>query len=76
MSQSSKWVHFGLGKTGDVEKVVIRWPGGEMETVRGIETGGHYRIVQGARKAAAESTPDSGPPTHWMLDFPAARPIN
>lgn len=28
LSQSSKWVHFGLGRNTDIQRVVVRWPGG------------------------------------------------
>jgi len=48
LSQSSAWVHFGLGRSAVPAKLVVRWPGGEMEVFRGIEPGKCYRVVQGA----------------------------
>ena len=37
ISQSTKWLHFGLGREATVARVVVRWPGGETETFRGID---------------------------------------
>jgi len=44
LSQSSNWIHFGLGDASGIEKLVVRWPGGEAEEVRGLEAGRFYRI--------------------------------
>jgi tetratricopeptide (TPR) repeat protein len=51
LAQSSKWLHFGLGDTKNVEKIVVRWPGGESEEFSGADVGGHYRLVQGTGQA-------------------------
>jgi hypothetical protein len=48
LAQSSKWLHFGLGRSAGVERVVVRWPGGEAETFRGLEPNRRYRLVQGS----------------------------
>jgi tetratricopeptide (TPR) repeat protein/peroxiredoxin len=34
LSQSSKWVHFGLGDRLRPHHVIVRWPGGRAETFR------------------------------------------
>lgn len=54
LSQSSKWLHFGLGNA-EIDRLVIEWPGpgGQAETLRGLEAGGRYRIQQGAGEAVA-----------------------
>ena len=31
LSQGSKWLHFGLGKSSQIDKVVVRWPGGDVQ---------------------------------------------
>ena len=50
LSQSSKWLHFGLGD-GRVESVEVRWPGGGRESIAGVSRGGHFVVVQGSRSA-------------------------
>jgi len=51
LSQSSKWVHFGLGDTEEIEPLVVHWPGGDREEFSGVQVDGRYRIVQGEGKA-------------------------
>ena len=51
LAQSSKWLHFGLGNTEAIEKVVVRWPGGETEQFTDIDVDRRYRLVQGSGKA-------------------------
>ena len=50
LSQSSKWLHFGLGD-GQIRQVVVRWPGGEAEVFSGVASGGRYELVQGSGRA-------------------------
>ncbi|MCH2178336.1 MAG: ASPIC/UnbV domain-containing protein [Mariniblastus sp.] len=47
LSQSSKWLHFGLGPSQKVRSVVVRWPGGAEETFTGVEADGRFRLIQG-----------------------------
>jgi thiol-disulfide isomerase/thioredoxin len=48
LSQSSKWLHFGLGSTGDIEALVVRWPDGtQREYEEGLEPNRFYSIRQG-----------------------------
>ena len=65
VSQSSKWVHFGLGPADSIERLVVKWPdggtpeaGGEsnveagnIETYRNLETNRRYSIIQGSGEA-------------------------
>jgi len=51
LSQSSKWLHFGLGTSSQIERVIVYWPTGEAESFSGIEPGGRYHLKQGAAKA-------------------------
>ena len=60
LSQSSKWLHFGLGKEQHIDHVLIRWPGGNVEIIQGLKTDQHYWIVQGSGRAVPWSRP-SGP---------------
>ncbi len=47
LAQSTKWLHFGLGKFTRIKRVVVHWPGGATQEVRGIECDSHYEITQG-----------------------------
>ncbi len=51
LSQSSKWVHFGLGDNPHIERLVVRWPGGEPEVFPDLEADRWYRIIQGTGEA-------------------------
>ena len=56
LSQSSKWLHFGLGE-GRIERVVVRWPGGQSETFTDLVPGGRYVVEQGRGRAVAWDAP-------------------
>jgi thiol-disulfide isomerase/thioredoxin len=51
LAQSSKWLHFGLGEVTAVEAVIVHWPDGTSQTVRGIEVDGFHEITQGVSTA-------------------------
>ncbi len=51
LSQSSKWVHFGLGSDTDVSKVEVRWPSGIVESFSDVRAGGRYEVVEGSGQA-------------------------
>lgn len=57
LSQSSKWVHFGLGTSEAVEELVVRWPGGEMERFFGVEVDQQYEIIEGSGTLVKWSPP-------------------
>lgn len=61
ISQSTKWLHFGLGKDATIERVVVRWPGGETETFRGMDANQRYQLVEGRGSAVAWQAPTVGP---------------
>jgi tetratricopeptide (TPR) repeat protein/thiol-disulfide isomerase/thioredoxin len=52
LSQSSKWMHFGLGNADAIESVSVNWPGGDKEAFGGFALNGHYTLVQGSGEAA------------------------
>jgi len=47
LSQNDLRVHFGLGKRDSVDKVEIRWPNGEIETLNHLAANHFYYIKQG-----------------------------
>jgi len=50
-SQSSSWVHFGLGTEEAIDRVLVHWPGDASETFAGIEIGRRYVLRQGTARA-------------------------
>jgi len=54
LSQSSKWLHFGLGAGAPIREAKVRWPGGATETFTGIARGGRFLLVEGSGRAEAQ----------------------
>jgi hypothetical protein len=48
LSQSSKTIHFGLGDRPQVERVEIRWPSGQSQTIKNPELNRLHEIVEPA----------------------------
>jgi hypothetical protein len=46
LSQSSRVVHFGLDEQSHVDRVVIRWPGGERQEIEHPEVNVEHQVVQ------------------------------
>ncbi len=57
LSMSSNWIHFGLGTATAIDRLEVDWPGGETETVTGLEAGAFYRVRQGNSKPERWSRP-------------------
>ena len=60
LSQSSKWLHFGLGKVKKKKEpgeITVHWPGGEKEIFQGIKSGGRYLLKQGSGTAKVITAP-------------------
>lgn len=61
LSQSSKWVHFGLGSAKRIDRVIVRWPGpehdGALEEFVGLEPNRHYVLEQGSGTATPWTSP-------------------
>ena len=53
LSQSSKALHFGLGQDPQIERVVVRWPGGKSEDFGSVAAGRRYLLTQGRGQAEA-----------------------
>jgi len=47
-AQNQRRLHFGLGKDPKIEKVVVRWPSGQEQTLPAPESGKLHRIKEGA----------------------------
>jgi thiol-disulfide isomerase/thioredoxin len=61
LTQSSKWLHFGVGATGSVERARVRWPGRSEEVFSGVGAGGHFVLKEGTGQARRQSR-DTRPP--------------
>jgi hypothetical protein len=51
MSQSTKWLHFGLGRESALENVLVHWAGGASEEFTGLAPGQRWHLVQGSGTA-------------------------
>ena len=57
LAQSSKWLHFGLGSSQHVVKLVVHWPGGNTEEFTNLSADRRYRIIQGSGRAELRNPP-------------------
>ena len=76
VSQSSKWLHFGLGKTERLEKITIRWPGSAVEVIpaRDLALDRFYTVTQGTLTPVPRELPLPNPRlTHTTCSPPPAR---
>ena len=71
LSQSSKWLHFGLGEITDISAIRVHWPDGTLESFPGVEANRRYALLQSSGTARQISmpkrkinlTPGAQPPT-------------
>ena len=64
LSQSSGWMHFGLGPHTAVNRIVVRWPGGEKEEFRQLDIDSFSVLEQGTGTARRWEPPK---PRHPLL---------
>jgi len=57
VSQSSKWLHFGLGKETAITKCMVHWPGGEREEISNIIADARLTVTQGTSIAKRLEAP-------------------
>ncbi len=57
LSQSTKWLHFGMDINEQVNSLIVSWPGGEDESFSGVKRGGRYLLKEGQGKAVNRSFP-------------------
>ena len=57
LSQSSHWLHFGLGEDGTARRVTVRWPGGKAETFGTVATNHRYLLIEASGVAAPVAAP-------------------
>ena len=49
-SQSTRRVHFGLGKAEKIDKLEVAWPSGEKQTFTNVNPDRIYHLVEGDAK--------------------------
>jgi hypothetical protein len=59
LAQNDLRVHFGLGDAERAESLEIRWPGGDVERIEGVESGHIYTVGEG--EGIIDSVPFSLP---------------
>ena len=47
LSQSSKWIHFGVGADAKQATVRVRWPNGQFEAFGTVDLNQRYELVEG-----------------------------
>jgi hypothetical protein len=45
-AQNQRWLHYGLGDTQTVDRVVIRWPSGKRETIEGPQIDKRHHVKE------------------------------
>ena len=48
LSQNDLRVHFGLGKSQKIDKVVVRWPSGQTDTLTNLQADSFYNVLEGS----------------------------
>jgi len=51
-SQSSKRLHFGLGKSSRIQKIIVHWPNGQSQEFKGLQANKIYSITEGRNEPA------------------------
>ncbi|MFN0125460.1 MAG: ASPIC/UnbV domain-containing protein [Verrucomicrobiales bacterium] len=62
LSQSSHWIHFGLGDADGIAKLVVKWPGASPQEFTGLKPGSFYRLIQGTPEAQVFPPPSPRAP--------------
>ena len=58
LTQSSKWLHFGLGTAETIDFVRVNWPDGKQQIFSGVERNRHYHVEYGNDEIARWIPPD------------------
>lgn len=63
LSQSSRWLHFGIPKGARVKDLVVHWHGHPAQAFSGLVAGKSYELVQNDGPARVHSFPEFSPLT-------------
>ena len=70
LSQSTSWIHFGLGEADNIETLTIDWPGGKSESIKGLKAGSYYTVEQGTGTGTVWTAPESVALVHQPIELP------
>ena len=70
LSQSSQWLHFGLGEKEQINKIIIDWPGDDPEEHSNVKINQFYIATQEAGGLKERKTKPS------KNELPPSKPIN
>ena len=62
LSQNSKWLYFGLGKSRRIKKMIVHWPAGESEEFSSLQANHHHILTQGTGLAKQWTVPNPHEP--------------
>jgi hypothetical protein len=54
LSQSDVRVHFGLGSATKIDSLEIRWPSGQVDTIKDLDADKFYSVLEGQGIVSAE----------------------
>jgi peroxiredoxin len=75
LAQSSRRLHFGLGTATEIERIEVRWPGGNTETLPQATVGVHLRYLQGSGSLQTQPANDvSGTQKLPVVESPVLPP--
>jgi hypothetical protein len=64
LSQNDLRIHFGLGSHDHLDRVEIRWPSGEAETINNLAADRFYAVKEGEGVVPRERVRPAAPPRH------------
>ena len=59
LSQSSKWTVFGLGSTQTIDRLVVRWPSGSVQSFRDLKPDRYYLVIEESHAPTIWNPPPS-----------------
>lgn len=62
LSQTSSWLHFGLGDATGIASAKVIWPGGAEQVISGLTAGAFYTVRYGAEQAEGWQPPGNRKP--------------
>ena len=75
LSQSTKWLHFGLGHGASAMEAVVSWPGAGTETFPLSGRSGHFILRQGEGKSEPWSRPGETVALRLAAETPVPAPV-
>ncbi len=76
MSQSSRVLHFGLGRSQHVDSLWVRWPNGQMDHFLDLPANSRLEVVEGEGAVTVVAEAEGGLPTAFVLEANFPNPFN